>query len=66
MISSMADDFIQKVNRLLEEEMANTIKIVEEGKAYIENLSGQLVKENQLVGERIVEIFENTKKQLGQ
>lgn len=64
--SSMADDFIQKVNRLLEEEMANTIKIVEEGKAYIENLSGQLVKENQLVGERIVEIFENTKKQLGQ
>lgn len=63
--SSLADDFIHKVNELLDEEMTNTIQLIEEGRAYIDHLSQELVRENQLVGDRIVEIFENTKKELG-
>ncbi len=63
--SSKADDFIASVNGLLEEELGNTIRMVEEGKPYIEALAKTLMKENQLVGDKIVEIFENTKSSLG-
>ena len=53
----LASDYLLRINNLLQEEMANTVRMIEEGKGKVEKLSAKLLAENHLTGEEIIEIL---------
>nr|MCR5222223.1 ATP-dependent metallopeptidase FtsH/Yme1/Tma family protein [Lachnospiraceae bacterium] len=57
LLSTMAQDYVSKVNDILKEEMQNTIKIIEEGKEKIKAIADILVKENYLTGAQFEELM---------
>ena len=55
----LASDYLLRINKLLQEEMVNTVKMIEEGKDKVEKLSTRLLAENHLTGEQILEILKS-------
>lgn len=55
--SSLAGDYVAKVNEILRTEMMNTVKIIEEGKDKIQLIANMLVKENKLTGKEFEELM---------
>ena len=55
----LASDYLLRTNKLLQEEMVNTVKMIEEGKDKVEKLSTRLLAENHLTGEQILEILKS-------
>ena len=55
--STMASDYVAKVNEILKAEMKNAIKIIEENKEKVQKLADALVKENRLTGPQFEELF---------
>jgi len=62
MNSSLADEYLARVNRLLQQQLAETKKIISEGREVIEKIVDELVKENRLTGERFSQLMEENKK----
>ena len=50
--SGLADRYMEQANAILQEEMANTVKMVEEGRAAIRRCADELLKENFLTGDQ--------------
>ena len=59
MESSVAGDYINRVNEILKQEMKNTISLLEEGKETVQRIAEELAKENRLTGEQFAELMEN-------
>ncbi|MCR5324702.1 MAG: AAA family ATPase [Lachnospiraceae bacterium] len=55
--SSVAAEYIAKVNNLLSNEMKNTLNILSEAKDKIKAIADELVKENKLTGEQFEELM---------
>ena len=55
--SSMAGQFLEQVNALLNQQMEETIRLVKEGNDKISRLAEVLIKKNQIVGAEIDAIF---------
>ena len=58
MNSSLADKYTDRVNSLLEEQMKETINIVEGGRDTIKRIADELVKKNRLTGAEFKELME--------
>ncbi|MCR4896558.1 MAG: AAA family ATPase [Lachnospiraceae bacterium] len=56
--SALADDYVAKVNRILADQMAETIRIIEENKDRIKKIADVLVKENRLTGKEFESLME--------
>ncbi len=57
MKSSLASNYIEQVNTLLQEQMKITLQMVEEGRDVIESIAAELVKENRLTGAQFGELM---------
>lgn len=57
--SSLANDYIVKVNEILRAEMKNTIKIIEDGREKIKEMSEVLVRENRMTGEEFEKLMDS-------
>lgn len=55
--SSMADKFLAQVNQLLNEQMQETLRLVQDGNEKIKKMAEILLKKNQIVGAEIEAIF---------
>ena len=55
--SSMANQFLEQVNTLLNQQMEETMRLVKEGNDKITRLAEALIKKNQIVGAEIDAIF---------
>ncbi len=55
--STMAADYVAKVNDILKTEMKNTVAIIEENKNRIQEIADVLVKENRLTGAQFDELM---------
>ena len=55
--SPIAGDYVKRVNDLLKEEMAETVKIVESAKDKIQHIADVLVKQNKLTGKQFEELM---------
>ena len=53
----LASDYLLRINKLLQDEMVNTVKMIEEGKDKVEKLSAKLLSQNHLTGDEILEIL---------
>ena len=53
----LAADYLLRINKLLQEEMVNTVKMIEEGRDKVEKLSAKLLSQNHLTGDEITEIL---------
>ena len=53
----LASDYLLRINSLLQEEMTNTVNMIEEGKDKVEKLSAKLLAENHLTGDEILKIL---------
>lgn len=58
MQSSVAGEYIKHVNSLLQEEMKNTIALIEEGREKIQTIVDVLVARNHLTGDEFAELME--------
>ena len=58
--SSVASDYIAKVNEILKTEMKNTIAIIQEAKDKIQKIADALVRENKLTGAQFEELMKET------
>ena len=56
--SSMATEYVAKVNEILKTEMNNTVSIIEEAKDKIQKIANDLVRENRLTGAQFEELME--------
>ncbi len=55
--SSLASEYVLRVNKMLKEEMKNTIAMIEEGRDKIQAIADVLVKENRLTGAQFAELM---------
>ncbi len=56
--SALADDYVAKVNKILADQMAETIRIIEENMDKIKKIADVLVKENRLTGKEFEALME--------
>ncbi|MBO4288782.1 MAG: AAA family ATPase [Lachnospiraceae bacterium] len=56
----MAASYLEQANRILRQEMAKTVELIEEGKEKVKKLADRLLEENNLTGEKIQAVFEET------
>lgn len=56
--STMASDYINRINELLKTEMKNTMSIIEAGRETIQAIADELVKENHLTGAQFKALME--------
>lgn len=59
MSSSVAGRYIDMVNKLLNEQMVETIRIIEDGRDTIEKIASELTRKNHLTGEEFAALMEN-------
>lgn len=57
--SSLAEKYVAMVNKLLDEQMKETIRLIEDGKDTIQRIADELVKNNHLTGEEFKNLMEN-------
>lgn len=56
--STMAAEYVAKVNKMLQTEMKNTVVIIENAKDKIQEIADVLVRENRLTGKQFAELME--------
>lgn len=57
--SSLAGDYVRRVNEILDREMRNTLVLIEEGKETIQRIVDTLVSKNHLTGEEFDKLMKN-------
>lgn len=63
MVSSLASEYVARVNALLNEQMEITKSMIRDGRDVIEKIVEELVRDNRITGERFAELMEEfTKK----
>ena len=58
--SSLAAEYVAQVNQLLQQEMAETIRMIEENKALVQKIADELVTRTHLTGEEFEAIVNNS------
>jgi ATP-dependent Zn protease len=56
--STLASEYVAKVNEILNTEMKNTLDIIQGAKDKIQSIADVLVKENRLTGKQFEEMME--------
>ncbi len=55
--SSLASEYVSKVNTMLQKEMEKAVALIEKHKDHIQKIADELVKENKLTGARLAELM---------